>query len=91
MFRFTMPSSEKDVATRKKLLLDQCDNFLNAKALQELCAILQTDSASLKHLFDGRRGANGVVKETQELSTNELLWQDDVEGAGQDTLFISEG
>ena len=25
------------------------------------------------------------------LSTNELLWQDDVEGAGQDTLFISEG
>ena len=73
MFRFTMPSSELDGATRKNQLLDQCDVFLNAKALQELCAILQTDSASLKHLFDGRRGANGVVKETQELSTNELL------------------
>lgn len=25
------------------------------------------------------------------LSTNELMWQDDVEQAGQDTLFVSEG
>lgn len=73
MFRFTMPSSEKDVATRKKFLLDQCDDFLNAKALQELCAILETDSASLKHTFDGRRKSDGSVRETQELSKNELL------------------
>ena len=25
------------------------------------------------------------------LSTNELIWQDDVEQAGQDALFVSEG
>ncbi len=73
MFRFTMPSSEKDNAIRNKLLLEQCQNFLNAKALQELCEILQVDQHSLRQTFDGRRAAGGRVRETQELGANALL------------------
>lgn len=74
MIRFILPpSAEHDSETRRELLLDQCHDFLNAKALRELCAILQTDIASLKHTFDGRRKNDGSVRETQDLSTNELL------------------
>lgn len=79
MFRFTMPPSECDSKTRRELLLKQFDEFLNAKALKEICSILHVDQASLRQRFDGRSGTDGRIKETQELGANVLLEKHKIE------------
>ena len=67
MIRFTMPDPALSLSEQKALLRGQFDAFLRAPALRELFALLGVDRHTLGARFNGRRGQDGAVRETQEL------------------------
>jgi beta-glucosidase len=73
MIRFTMPDPALALSEQIQLLRGQFDAFLRAPALLELFTLLRADRHTLGELYNGRKTADGSIRETQELEPTEVL------------------
>lgn len=73
MIRFTMPDPALALSEQIQLLRGQFDAFLQSPALLELFTLLRADRHTLGELYNGRKMADGSIRETQELEPAEAL------------------
>ena len=73
MIRFTMPDPALALSEQIRELRGQFDAFLRAPALLELFTLLRADRHTLGELYNGRKTADGSIRETQELEPTEVL------------------
>ena len=73
MIRFTMPDPALALSEQIQLLRGQFDAFLQSPALLELFTLLRADRNTLGELYNGRKTADGSIRETQELEPTEVL------------------
>ena len=72
MLRFVMPDNTLDASQKAQALIFQLEDFLHAKAMQELFRILDVDTDTLGRTYNGRIGSAGAIIELQEIKPSVL-------------------
>ena len=73
MYRFKMPGTGLSTEEQTEDLRLQFESFYNSGALRDILDLLQVDRDTLSEVYNGRRGEDGRILETQVMGSNDVL------------------